>query len=190
MIRLKPRAINQEMLCDTQGRNSVNPSDGTQHRHSKTLEGIKAIAAHLIIRYLIGIEDKLTGGNTMNKVVRKRNKRNQEPKIVPGTYEAEIIAVNEPEGFRPGSTLDVIYAVKCGQNLIMHRERFSLTAHSDRLDDLNQVLDEIGSDVYEDLIGATVSLTFYYELKSGRKYCNITERKLVERGADDDIDCA
>lgn len=126
----------------------------------------------------------------MNKTTRRKRNNAQEIKITPGSYMAKITAVEEPEGFRPGSAIDIVYEVKFGSNIVKHRERFSLNGRSARTDDLDKLLDSLGTDTYEELVGATVLLTFYYELKAGRKYCNVTERKLVDGGDADGTDCA
>lgn len=67
----------------------------------------------------------------------------------------------------------------------MHRERFSLEGYSSRTDEIDAILDSIGSDNYEDLVGLDMKLEFNYELKRGIRYTNVTAHTLIEGGADD-----
>lgn len=114
---------------------------------------------------------------------KKSNTR--KPQIKPGTYTATVTAVEPSEGYRKGTAIDVTYDVFTDDGTKVHCERFSLVGYSSRTDEIDAILDSIGSDNYEDLVGLNMKLEFAYELKRGIRYTNVVSHTLIEGGAHD-----
>ena len=115
----------------------------------------------------------------------RKKSNTRKPQIKPGTYAAKVTAVEPADGYRLGAAIDVTYDVFIAEGAKVHRERFSLEGYSSRTDEIDAILDSIGSDNYEDLVGLDMELEFNYELKRGIRYTNVTAHTLIEGGAND-----
>lgn len=105
--------------------------------------------------------------------------------ILPGTYPAKIIAIGTPEGYADGddSAMFVRYEVYVQGNKVQKDENFFLGSFDNpRLDRLDNFLLEEGCQCYDDAVGKSVILTFAYEVKRGRKYCNIVSYGHIDNG--------
>lgn len=118
----------------------------------------------------------------------KRNRKNNE--VTPGVYTAVVTSVVSPDGFAAGQAVDVIYAVSIKDGTAPFSERFLIAdRYSPRTKEFESLLDSIGAKRYEDLVGFELELTFAYEVKRGRAWCNIIERKLLTGGDDNGSGC-
>lgn len=96
--------------------------------------------------------------------------------ITPGEYPAKIIALGTPQGFVEGddSAMFVRYEVDVNGSKVEKEESFFLgNFTSTRLERFENFLIAEGCNSYDDAVGKHVLLTFAYEAKRGRKYCNI-----------------
>ena len=103
--------------------------------------------------------------------------------IVPGEYPAKIIALGTPEGFNEGddSAMFVRYEIDMNGSKVVKDESFFLgNFENPRLERLDNFLLSEGCKSYDDAIGKSVLLTFAYEVKHGRKFCNIVRYAHVE----------
>lgn len=112
----------------------------------------------------------------------RKKSNTRKPQIKPGTYAAKVTAVEPADGYRLGAAIDVTYDISTDDGTKVHRERFSLEGYSPRTDEIDAILDSIGSDNYEDLVGLDMELEFAYELKRGTRYTNVVSHTLVEGG--------
>ena len=105
--------------------------------------------------------------------------------ITPGEYSAKIIALGTPEGFAEGddSAMFVRYEVDVNGSKVEKEENFFLGNFANpRLERLDEFLLGDGCKSYDDAIGKDVKLTFAYEAKHGRKYCNIIAYGHIDTG--------
>ena len=96
--------------------------------------------------------------------------------ITPGEYPAKIIALGTPEGFAEGddSAMFVRYEIAVNGTKLEKEENFFLGNFANpRLERFDNFLIAEGCKSYSDALGKHVLLTFAYEAKRGRKYCNI-----------------
>lgn len=108
-----------------------------------------------------------------------------EKSIVPGEYTAKIVALGTPEGFAEGddSAMMVRYEVDVNGSKIVKEEPFFLgNFENPRLERLDNFLLAEGCKSYDDAIGKSVLLTFAYEVKHGRKFCNIIAYGHIDNG--------
>ena len=110
--------------------------------------------------------------------------------IKPGIYNAEVISVGSPEGFAAGQAIDVIYHVNIGGSIVYYTERFLIAnQQSPRTQGFEKFLDSIGADLYEDIVGLELQLTFAYVVNNGKTWCNIIDRKLLNEVNADECNC-
>lgn len=113
----------------------------------------------------------------------KRAKHNEKG-IMPGTYTAKIIAVGTPDGFADDddSAMYVRYEIEVEGRKVEKDENFFFgDFENPRVERLNAFLRAEGCKSYDDAIGKPVLLTFVYEAKHGRKYCNIVRYASVDK---------
>lgn len=118
--------------------------------------------------------------------VKKEKNQRKGADIAPGTYDAVVISVESPEGFVEGQAIDVTYEICIDNGVTYHTERFLIADfRSPRTREFEAFLDSIGAEAYEDLVGLEFELTFKYEVKAHKTWCNIVERKLLTSGEED-----
>jgi hypothetical protein len=121
---------------------------------------------------------------------KKQNKQRKNAGIKPGTYEAVVTSVVSPAGFVAGQAVDVTYAVRMGELTVSYTERYLIAdRYSPRTQEFEALLDSIGAERYEDLVGVEFELTFAYEVKKSKSWCNIVDRSLLIEVDNDDSDC-
>ena len=123
--------------------------------------------------------------------VKKQKKQRKNAGIKPGVYSAVVTSVVPSEGFVVGHAVDVIYAVNINDQIVEYSERF-LVADQDstRTHEFEALLNSIGADQYEDLVGIEFELTFAYEVVGKKAWCNIVDRTMLyEVEEDDDSNC-
>lgn len=131
----------------------------------------------------------------MNRVI-KKTKAKKAKTVTPGCYRAIVTAVESPKGFFPGNAVDVFYTLTANDTgeVFPFRERFYIsdTEPDERTNAFEDILDEIGAESYEEFVGCGLEVTFMYEIKRGKRYCNIVERKLISHVSDkgDDNVCS
>lgn len=113
---------------------------------------------------------------------KKQNIQRKNAGIKPGTYEAVVTSVVSPVGFAAGQAVDVTYAVSMGELTVSYTERYLIAdRNSSRTQEFECLLDSIGVECYEDFEGFEFELTFAYEVKKGKAWCNVVERKLINK---------
>lgn len=120
---------------------------------------------------------------TQKREFRKPAIKKAEKGIAPGVYSAKIIAFGTPEGFADGdeSAMFVRYEVEVDGTKVEKEESFFLgNFQNSRLERLDDFLVAEGCKSYDDAVGKAVKLTFAYEVKHGRKFCNIVKYAHIE----------
>lgn len=113
---------------------------------------------------------------------RKHNRNRKNNGIEPGVYTAVVESVVYSPGFVKGQAIDVVYKVDVDGQIVEHPERYLIAdRYSSRTQEFERLLDSLGVERYEDFVGFEFELTFAYEVKKGKAWCNVVERKLINK---------
>lgn len=111
---------------------------------------------------------------------RKEKKARKNEGIMPGVYHSVVTSVVYPDGFAAGQAIDVTYDVYIDNQVVEYTERYLIADRSSsRTKNLEKFLDSIGADDYDEMVGLEFELTFQYEVKAHKAWCNVVDRKLL-----------
>lgn len=115
----------------------------------------------------------------MIRVPSQKNKKSKKIGVRPGVFSAEVTGVVWTPHFREGDALDVTYLIDMDDEKVSYTETFFVKYGSnERVQKLNDLLDAIGAEVYEDFIGTKLEVTFLYEVTHRGKFLNIVDYRL------------
>lgn len=112
--------------------------------------------------------------------VRKTKSSSQKKQVSTGWHPAVVVSVAEPDGFREGDAIDIVYDVDDGGERKQHRERFFMKGESARRDRLDKILDALKIEMYEDFATTKLDVHFQYEVNNGRSFLNISDYRLTD----------
>lgn len=127
----------------------------------------------------------------MYKIQKPKKTSSTKKLIPPGVYMAIVTSVAWSKGYYEGNAIDVHYDVETIKDdkphIVAYKECFFVKGTSPRTARLHQLLDEIGADNYDDIVGHKLNLVFAYEVKETGRFCNVVDHSFVKGGETDAV---
>ena len=114
--------------------------------------------------------------------ISKKSSQNKKPRLKPGTYISEIIAVEDVDGYKPGDAFRVRYAlVDESTSRNFTKSEVFITGGNPRFTKFIEYLEANNLSVMftDDLLGICERLTLGYEFINDNRFLNVVEREFI-----------